>query len=203
MVGPLKEGDAESLGKHTTDMIKFNFEIIDPDEGEPNTILFFRAFLDDFSDTFNANWNSTSYLGRAEEFWNYESFGRDISFGFKAAAMTRQELKPIYQKLVVLASSTAPSYNAEQSFMRGTLTNVTIGDYLVSQPGFITSVGYSWSQGYPWEIKLNENEKTQQLPHILDCSVAFTPIHRFAPQVGAHHYFTNPNENNFLTDLQI
>ena len=38
----------------------------------------------------------------------------------------------------------------------------------------------------------------QQVPHILDCAVEFTPIHKFAPQTGKLHYFTNPNESRFF-----
>ena len=82
--------------------------------------------------------------------------------------------------------------------MRGTLVNVTIGDYLVSQPGFFSAVNYSWQTNYPWETKLDPEEATQQLPHILDCAIEFTPIHRFAPQTGGFHYFTNPSENKYF-----
>lgn len=191
-------GPNVGANEEVTDFIKFNFEIIDPDAGEENTFLYFRAYLDAFSDSYTGTWNSHKYLGRAEDFYTYGGFERSISFGFKSAVQTRQELKPMYQKLVRLASTTAPSYSTDESYMRGTLVNVTIGDYLVSQPGFFSAVNYSWQTNYPWETKLDPNEATQQLPHILDCAVEFTPIHRFAPQTGGFHYFTNPSENKYF-----
>jgi len=101
------------------DHIKFQFSIINPDEGE-NTNLYFRALLSSFTDDYQGSWNNTQYLGRADNFYTYQGFSRTISIGFKAAAFSRNELKPLYQKLVYLASTTAPSYQGDEGFMRGT-----------------------------------------------------------------------------------
>tara|TARA_A100000172_G_scaffold80343_2_gene69641 strand:- start:7796 stop:9349 length:1554 start_codon:yes stop_codon:yes gene_type:complete len=194
MLGP-QLGENEDAN----DFIKFNFEVISQDEGEQNVFLYFRAYLDAFSDSYTGTWSDHTYYGRAEKFYTYGGFERSISFGFKAYADTRDALKPMYQKLNYLASTTAPTYDTNQSFMRGTLCNITIGDYLVSQPGFFSAVNFSWEQGYPWEIKLKNNEPVQQLPHLLNCEVEFTPIHKFAPQTGLYHYSTNPNENKYFS----
>ena len=181
------------------DNIKFKFGIITPDEGS-NINLYFRAFLSSFTDNYQGSWNNTKYLGRAEDFYTYQGFNRTISIGFKVAAFSRQELKPIYKKLVMLASTTAPTYASDSGFMRGTLVTSTVGDYLVDQPGFISSVDYSWQTEYPWEIKLKgaSENNVQQLPHVLDVTLAFTPIHRFSVQTGEQHYITNPSDRNFV-----
>ena len=71
--------------------------------------------------------------------------------------------RPIYKKLVVLASTTAPTYSNDNGFMRGTLVTSTVGDYIVDQPGFISSVDYSWQTGYPWEVKLRGNVEEEDL----------------------------------------
>jgi len=119
--------------------------------------------------------------------------------------MTRAEMNPLYQKILHLASTTAPTYS-QDGFMRGTITKVTVGDYLVNQPGFISSVNYSWDKSYQWEIKLKSNSEAQgvdqdvqQLPMILDVNIQFEPIHTFAPQTGDQPYFTNPNEDPVST----
>jgi len=185
------------------DDIKFKFSVINPDEGE-NINLYFRAFLSSFTDNYSATWNSKKYLGRAEDFYTYGGFGRSINIGFKAAAFTRQELKPIYKKLVVLASTTAPTYASDNGFMRGTLVTSTVGDYIVDQPGFLSSVSYSWNVDYPWEVKLDKGESdVQQIPHLLDVSLSFTPIHRFSVQTGEQHYITNPSDRNFVNGFTI
>jgi hypothetical protein len=181
------------------DLIKFKFGIITPDE-DNNINLYFRAFLSSFTDNYQGSWNNTKYLGRAEDFYTYQGFNRTINIGFKVAAFSRQELKPIYKKLVMLASTTAPTYAGDSGFMRGTLVTSTVGDYLVNQPGFISSVDYSWQTEYPWEIKLKgaSENNVQQLPHVLDVTLAFTPIHRFSVQTGEQHYITNPSDRNFV-----
>ena len=132
------------------------------------------------SDNYTGDWQGTKYVGRAEDVYNYTGFSRDVSFAFKIAALSKDELKPLYKKINLLAGTTAPSYNNAGAFMRGTLTRVTIGDYLKNTNGFIKSVGLSWDVAYPWEIDLEEKGDLK-VPHILNVDIAFTPIHNFAP----------------------
>ena len=185
-------GQIESLDK-TRDIIKFRFNIITP---EDNTYIHFRAFLNTFDDNYNGDWNQFSYNGRAENFYTYSGFDRNINIGFRIAAQTRYEMKPLYKKMALLASSTAPTYNNE-GVMRGTLVKATVGDYIYEMPGFISSVNFAWDQSYPWEIAIDAPEGgkdsgMQELPMVMDCSLTFTVIHRFAPQTGLNHYITNP-----------
>jgi len=86
---------------------------------------------------------------------------------------------PLYDKINLLVGSTAPTYNDQGEFMKGTLTKITIGDYLKDVTGFISNVGLTWDVNTPWEINL-END-TPRVPHILSVSIAFTPIHDFIP----------------------
>ena len=170
--------------KYYDDIINFNFKTITPrafGEGPMVTGLFFRAFLDSFDDKYNSTWGGQKYIGRAEELYNYEGFKRDISFSFKVAAMSEGELEPMYQKLNALAGHLAPVYS-DSKFMKGNFVTVTVGDYIVNQPGFISSVGFSWNTDYPMSTKANEDSR--ELFTILDVSVGFTPIHTFAPSYG-------------------
>ena len=102
-----------------------------------------------------------------------------MSFGFKAAAFSKKQLQPIYQKLNHLVGGTAPTYGSEGLFMRGTLLKLTIGDYIKDQNGFLTSVSLTWNTDYQWEI-----EGALKVPHVLDVSCEFTPIHTFNPEFG-------------------
>ena len=222
--GTNQDGSIKSLPYNGTvegrDLIKFRFEVVTPggSNNNPNEKhLYFRAFLDDFNDDYNANWNSYNYLGRAESFYTYGGFERSMGVSFKVAAMTAAEMKPIYQKLNFLASSTAPTY--ENIFMRGTLTRMTIGDYVYRQPGFISNVGFSWNVDYPFEIAMNRPEDVerdkihQELPMIMDVKLSFTPIHQFIPtaagsatkegKVEAAKYITNGvTENKYITQTK-
>jgi len=176
----------------TKDLIQLEFQVITP---EQTYYLAFRAFLDKFDDSFNATWNSQKYLGRAEDFYTYQGFDRTIGIGFKIAAQTREEMKPLYRKAATLASVVAPTYGDGGTFMRGSLAKVTVGDYIYQQPGIIESVQYNWQTNYPWEIALKQQEgdnpKDQVLPHVLDVTVSFKVIHDFLPTTGIVPFITN------------
>ena len=174
------------------DLIKFRFHVVTPSETK---ILYFRAFLDSFSDNYTGQWNPTKYLGRAEDFQVYGGFQRKINLSFKIAAATRSEMKPLYQKMAYLASSTAPTYTDQGQFMRGTIVKMTVGDYVYELPGVMNNVTFNWQTEYPWEIAMVEPERQgdedmQELPMIMDCSIDFTPIHTFTPETGLKRYIT-------------
>lgn len=193
MIGPVEKDPAGNYGEDLKDLIKFNFEVLRP-EGNP-IMLFFRAYLDTLNDSFTGNWSGKKYLGRAEDFYTYQGFSRSVNIGFKIAASTRAELRPLYQKLNFLASTTAPTYGTA-GIMRGTLIRATVGDYLASVPGYLSAVNLSWSNEYPWEIVHDDTETVQQLPVVLSCTLSFTPIHEFAPQTGLYHYITNKDNTS-------
>ena len=172
-LAPTEEFMEEKL---QTDIIPFQFATITP---ENTTYIYFRAFLDTLSDSFNGNWNGIKYVGRAENFYRYHGFERNIDFSFKVAATSKLELQPLYQKLNLLVGSTAPTYDSNGMFMRGTLTEITIGDYLKAQKGFISNINLTWNVDYPWEINIYDNPNTLVVPHVLDVNITFTPIHDF------------------------
>lgn len=175
-INRLAEQTTSLLGTEDEDIIPFEFNIFSP--GKAETFLYFRAFLNSLNDNFSGNWNGTQYIGRAEQFYTYQGFSRDITFDFKIAAFSKQELDPLYRKLNLLVGTTAPTYTQQGEFMKGTLVSLTIGDYIYQQDGFISSINVSWNTSYPWEIDLND-EDIPKLPHLIDISVTFTPIHSF------------------------
>lgn len=181
---------------HVRDLAKFFFEIITPDQSR---FLYFRAFIDSVDDGYNAAWNAHKYVGRAEDFYTYGGFSRDINVSFTVAAATRAEMKPLYKKMVYLASATAPTYGSV-GLMRGTLARLTIGSYFAQIPGVITSVKFTLDNNTPWEIAMSNpdggggqktDDDVMELPMLLKCTVSFKPIHDFAPQTGLYHYFTS------------
>lgn len=183
---PLDEPEIKELVQQ--DMIPFYFNILSPDY---QRVIFFRAYLDRLSDSFQGQWQGTRYLGRSEEMFTYTGFGRTVAFDFKVAAFRRDDLIPLYRKLNALAGTTAPSYGIGGEFMRGTLTSLTVGDYFKQQMGIVTGVDFSWEINYPWEIGDLEGQNTGiiRVPHVLGISVRFTPIHNFNVQWNELGYF--------------
>ena len=181
------------------DLIKFRFEAINTDNPAKSNIMIFRAFLDSFTDNYNANHNEFNYNGRGETFYTYNSFKRNINLTFKIAAQTRHEMMPLYRKLNYLVSNTAPEYSGNR--MRTPYMKLTVGSMVDRVPGVLNSVSLSWQKDYPWEIAIDGPEGGNDkhmlvLPHVLDVSVQFTPIHNFLPEKSINSPFILPHENN-------
>ncbi len=161
----------------TQDLIKFVFEAISNDNPTVSTAIFFRAFLTaGITDTNNAELNSFKYIGRGENFFTYQGFTRTVGFSFRVAAQSKEELRPLYNKLNLLLGQVYPDYSPNQGIMRAPVVRVTIGDYLYRVPGFIESINLTVDNNTPWEINLDGNKDLAQLPQVVDVAVTFRPI---------------------------
>jgi hypothetical protein len=170
------------------DLIKFVFETINNDSPDVSKAMFFRAFLTNYTDNHSADWSSERYTGRGENFYTYQGFDRTVSFGFKVAAQSKQEMKYVYKKLNYLLSSLYPDYN-DAGFMRGNITKLTLGDLFVRTPGVLLSLDLSVDNEYAWEIALNEPEEGSdkdmlETPQIIDVAASFKPILNRLPRKG-------------------
>lgn len=162
---------------NTRDLIKFRIGAINTSNPSLTNWMVFRAYLTGFQDSFNPEWSDIKYIGRGEKFKLYNGFDRSISFSFKVAALSAQEMEPMYQKLNYLASNTMPEY--VDTVMRGPFMKFTVGDYINAQPGVITSLQYSVTDDTPWEISIDNPEggsTMYDLPHIINVNLSFFPI---------------------------
>lgn len=182
---PIYRSEAMNISDTTNDFVKFVIAPIDNNDPAFSTFMHFRALLDSFNDSYNANWSSTKYLGRGENFYAYDSFTRTVSLSFTVAAQSKQELIPMYKKLNYLASQLTPDYSPK-GYMRGPLVKLTVGGYLYEQPGFIQDLSYEMITDAPWEIAINEtggvDPTVKQLSQMVRVTgFTFVPIHTFVP----------------------
>ena len=171
------------------DLIKFAFETISNNNPDISKAMFFRAYLTGYSDSHEAQWDAKRYAGRGENFYTYQGFDRSVSFNFKVAAQSKQEMKYLYSKVNYLISTLYPEYGAGTGFMKGNFTKLTIGDLFVRTPGILTSLNLTVADEYSWEIAMNEPEGGSdsdmlETPQIMDVAVNFKPILRHLPQNG-------------------
>lgn len=193
------DADQTEIGVAGEDIIDFNFNIDDPNKGEPNQLIDFRAYLETWSDGVKADWSPIKYMGRAESFYKYNGFSRDASVSFLVPALSRADMLINYKKLNTLVWAVAPSYSPTTSdstvagLMRGSIIKFTMGNYFRAMPCIIKSVDFSEIEGMGWDInrdeegtiiKDNENYFVGQLPKGIKVQVSFTPLHYFVPQYG-------------------
>ena len=97
--------------------------------------------------------------------------------------MSEAELQPMWQKLNYLYSNVMPDYS--NNIMRAPYMKLTIGNYMYRQPGIIKSMNYTIGNDSPWEIAITDPEQRgnlYELPHVLNVSMTFAPIHDFLPR---------------------
>jgi hypothetical protein len=183
---PMYTGSAVDNTKAVNDLVQFRIAAIFNDEtdttGKNAVYMHFRAYLDDFSDNYTATWNPITYVGRAEQLYNYSAFERTMDIGFTVHATSKAELVPMYRKLNYLASTLAPDYG-DNGFMKGNMHRITVGGYLYEVPGIIQNLSYNISMESGWEIAIdadgNKDSSVAELPHGIVVKMQFTPVHEF------------------------
>jgi hypothetical protein len=194
---------SSSVDTTLKDTVDFRIVKIDNSGEGNNTYIHFRSYIEGLSDSYTADWGTTKYMGRGENFYFYNGFDRTISFNFKVPILSKYEQQSVYTKLNYLASLCAPDYSSKgginQGFMRGNLIKLTIGDYLVDVPGIFQGLTYTINDDAGWDIArnsegkklngsagLNDNEADTAgwvMPRLIEVSgFTFKPIHTFIPK---------------------
>jgi hypothetical protein len=172
--------EIDGIKYNTRDLAKFVIQTVAADSPGKGIHMIFRALITGLSDSVDAKWNDINYVGRGTPLYIYTGTTRKVSLKFKVAALSFEEMGPMYTKLNYLMSSLMPNYSSiRNGVMRGDLHRLTVGNYFDAQLGIITSLSYSVPDDAPWEIAIDEPEggiKTLILPHIIEVSIDFTPI---------------------------
>ena len=171
----------------TQDFIKFFFTGPKLQNGlsdATDDIMVFRAVITSLGDSFNANWNGVTMIGRADPNYHYTGYSRDLSLNFDVYATTRDELKPIYRKLNALAGYTAPEYNSEDIALRAPWMRITIGDLFHQQPVVLNSLNFDYSTDASWEINIEDDQTNMQVPFKISVTCQMNVIMDYLPQKG-------------------
>ena len=189
---PLYQSEGPINQDITNDLVKFRIGVINNQDPNEKTYIHFRAFINELNDSYSAEWMSQKFMGRAENYYKYQGFDRQVSLGWTVAAQSKQELIPMYQKLNYLASSIAPDYS-DVGYMQGNLITLTMGGWFYEQPGLITGMNLNVPNDSPWDIALSpeggSDSTVKEMPMIIEVSgFNFIPIHNFVPRVQQNTY---------------
>jgi hypothetical protein len=77
-----------------------------------NEILSFHAFIEDVSDSFDADYNESEGFGRIGKIYTYKNTNRSIQFGFKVVATNQKDFSQMWYKINRLVLMLYPQYSA-------------------------------------------------------------------------------------------
>jgi hypothetical protein len=183
-----------------SDLLTLHFRPIDPFGDNFNGYdIRFSAYMKGFKDNFDATWNEYNYVGRAESFYTYGRFKRNVSFNFDIPCFNKTQLLEKHRALGQLASTTAGSYNSN-GLLGGVLLKVNVGKYLDNEYAILNNISYDIPDDSSWDID-------EQLAMYLKVNVSLTIIHSKLPEykvpevnsdAGFFGYLSNPIKNGYL-----
>jgi len=148
-----------------------------------NQFIQFPAYLTDISDNSSAEYNPTRYIGRPDQVFVYSGYTRNISFGFRVAALKKEDIPILWRKVDKMKLLTLPTFKKDAVVNDGEerpiapFVELTLGNLLREQPGYFSSVNVTIPQTSTWEL-----QEGFQLPHICDVAVEFVFVGRVTPQ---------------------
>jgi len=183
------------------DYIDFGFALISNNNPgiDADTTFSFRAYIEDFNDSFNGEWDTYKYVGRGENFYKYKGFTRDMNISFIVPALSRADMITNYQKINALIWAVMPDYS-EKGLMRGQLAKFTMGDYLKNSLVIIKTIsiapimemGFDLNQDSTdsFTLQTTDAEYVGQLPKGIKVQCTLTPLTQ-----GTTISVTDPNTN--------
>ena len=134
---------------NTEDLIKFRFNWNRPDG--TSGFLQLRGYLTGMTDNHKAEWEATRYIGRPDSVQKYDGYNRSFSFSFMVLAMSKAEKDVMWAKLSNLVNKVSPIVST-QGYMSSPFVYLTIGSYILDEPGYLDGLTYTIDDNYPWDI---------------------------------------------------
>ena len=142
---------ALKLKQADDDLIPFYFTDPKAPAGK-SSILQFNGTLKTFSHSATPQWASKKYFGRPDQVHTYTGFDQNLGFSFEVYAYSKTEMTDMYDNLNELHGMLKPRWDDNKSFMTGPIALLTIGDYIVDQPGFLKSATFTPNEQMYWDL---------------------------------------------------
>jgi hypothetical protein len=180
------------------DIMLVNFDTIDPFTAAKARTVVFSAYMSGFKYNSNSTWNPIKYVGRSESFYTFTEHKRDVSFNLQIPCFNKTHLFEKHRALSELQSAGAGQYSSSNR-LGGIITKITLGNYLVDEPGILTSVSFDIPDVSSWDID-------EKLAMYVNAQFSFTIIGKELPtykEGGFLNYLPNPiGGTGFLTGSQ-
>lgn len=162
---------------------------------KPERRIYFRAFIDNFTEKFLPEWNKEKYYGRVDPVLTYQSTERIISIQFKIVAMSSVGLSTMWKKINNFTKMMYPTY-IDGVLSAAPLIRVRIGDVITNMqgnglPAIILDSDFNYSES-TWDITEytwpNDNDYEQgKAPMFCTLSLTLQIIHEENPSVDQNY----------------
>ncbi len=170
-------GSLADKTKIPDDFIKFRIR-----EAVNGKWLIFPAHLGTITDTVTPEWSKERYIGRPDQTHIYTGASRNVSFDFKVAAFTKQEIPIIQEKMNYLVGLAWPTYKSDDT-PTSPYVYLTIGDMFNNTPGYFESITLTVEENAVWEI-----DDGHQIPQFFNVSLTFVHVGKYLPTTIGKHY---------------
>ena len=194
----VENGFLSELIDETKAVVPFYFE----DLRLTGRYLYFRAFLDSFSETISPDWNVEKFYGRIDPVVTYMNTNRTFNISFKIVAMSKAGLTAMWRKINNLCKMLYPTFT-EGILSAGPVIRLRIGDVLAAEtggiaiglPGILTNLEFDYSSA-TWELQNFQSTVTEELgkaPQWATISFSFQVIHEQNPSIDSEYNFNSKN----------
>lgn len=179
----------EDYNEDLRDTIKF--KIYDVFNKE---VIIFRAVLSAITTTISPTWNANKYLGRADNFFTYDSTQKQISFAVTVYANSKDEVVPLWRKINRIVGLCYPTEYKDDNVMRGPIVQLTIGDLYHDVYGHFSSLNVTIDETTLWDT-----DEGYQLPMVVALDISFQVMYEgVTPQTKIAHFNRNQTKFNIL-----
>jgi|9_EtaG_2_1085328.scaffolds.fasta_scaffold09795_3 hypothetical protein len=123
----------------------------------------FPAFITNFTQTFNATWNSETVFGRMDPIATYQGTVRTINLSLTIPARTPNEAKDNMIRCAALTSLVYPEYShgiiAKPPLIRLRYANWIVGKTMIKKEGKMDTTTLEQGQAHEGEVTVFEDEK--------------------------------------------
>ncbi len=168
-------------------IMQIKFDTINPFTATKERTVLFSAYMSGFKYNSNSTWNPVKYVGRSESFYTFTEHKRDVSFNLQIPCFNRVHLLEKHRALSELQSAGAGMYD-KNNRLGGVITEITLGNYLVKEPGILTSISFDIPDASTWDID-------EKLAMYINAQFSFTILGKELPtykEGGFLNHLTNP-----------
>ena len=160
-------------------------------------LLMFPAFLTDFSQTFDAKWNTEEVFGRMDPIATYQGTKRTMSLGFDLPAGHIDEAKKNLKGCSELIKMVYPVYNNQDILAKPPLVRIQFANLIKSDIGIDHDGDESqekstpkvfgllgWISGLSWKPNLEMGmfaANEELYPKVISLSFSFNVLHEKTP----------------------